>query len=94
MLFQEYVHGGTGTTTISGMVNGTNTHFTAPVSPLELQVYLNGVLQLDGALGLTPYDFTWTSGALGTTTSTITFQSTSAPQPADTLSVWAWTIVP
>jgi hypothetical protein len=83
MTFLEYPQGGTGTQTLSGIVNGTNTLFTLPVTPVELQVYRNGLFQLDRATGITPYDFQWA-------TSTITFSSGSIPQPGDQLIAWVF----
>lgn len=94
MLFAEYLHAGTTTAIISGAVNSTNTLFTLPITPNALQMYVSGVLQLDGALGLTPYDFTWTVGGVGTSTATITFQASSTPQSNNTLAAWVWTLIP
>lgn len=94
MTFNEYVQNGTGTATISGEVNGTNTLFTLPVAPTRLQLYLNGDFLLDEAFGLSTWDFSWTPAGLGTQTATITFNPLAVPQIGDTLIAWIYVVQP
>lgn len=92
MTYNGYLQGGSnGTFTMGGVIDGINTIFTLPITPNALQVYRNGVFQLDAALGVTPFDFSWSTG---TNTATITFQSPSTPQVSDNLETWVWTLVP
>lgn len=83
MTFVPYTAGGTGTATISGAINGTNTLFALPVIPGQLQVYRNGVFQTDQADGLVDWDITWSGTA-------IQFGSASLPQTGDILVAWVW----
>lgn len=83
MHFDAYTQGGTGTYTLSGTVNGTNTLFTLPVIPGRLQVYTNGLFQVDQAEGLGSWDISWSG-------SSITFGSLSIPQTGDILVAWVY----
>lgn len=83
MKFNAYTQGGTGTYTLSGVVNGTNTVFTLPVIPSQLQVYNNGVFQTDEADGLSVWDVSWGSNV-------VTFGSASIPQSGDILVAWVY----
>lgn len=68
--FQDYIPTGT--------IDGSNRVFTLPVVPVEMQVFLNGVLQHETD------DFTWDSGY------TITFNEATTPQTGDLLIVWVF----
>lgn len=94
MTFVEYAQAGTGTHTISGLVNGTNTIYTLPVAPTRLQLYLNGVQQTVEDLGLVIWDFAWTPSLLGTQTATLTFNGSSTPQTGDILTAWVYIAQP
>lgn len=84
MTYIEYTSGGTGTATISGAVNGTNTLFTLPVAPIELQVYLNGLLLTPTSLGVPVADYIWGG------TSTFTFTNGVVPNTGDVLTAWVF----
>ncbi len=83
MRFDAYTQGGTGTFTLSGAVDGTNTLFTLPVIPTRLQVYRNGVFQTDELAGLPTWDISWASN-------TVVFGSDSIPQSEDVLVGWVY----
>lgn len=83
MTFIEYSQLGTGTSTLTGSVNGTNTLFAVPQTPNKLQVFRNGLLQSDRGLGIVNWDFSWTGTA-------ITFNGTSTPHKGDIITAWVF----
>lgn len=85
--FSEYTQSGTGTNTLSGSVNGTNTLFTLPVAPTTLQVFQNGQQMVDAAFGTPSPDFSWSAG---TQTATITWLALNPPQSGDVLIAWVY----
>lgn len=83
MNFLEYSTSGTGTTTLTGSVNGTNSLFQLPVAPVQLQVFRNGLFQLDARVNPAS-DFSWVGKV-------ITFGSGSTPQTGDIITALVFT---
>lgn len=83
MTFIEYSQAGTGTATITGSVNSTNTLFILPVLPQHLQVFRNGLLQADQGIGIVNWDITWSG-------SNINFNGTSIPTTGDIITAWVF----
>lgn len=86
--FIEYTQSGTGTNTLSGAVNGTNTLYSLAVTPTTLQLFQNGQQMVDQAFGTPAPDFAWTAG---TNTATITWIAVNPPQSGDVIVAWVFT---
>lgn len=96
MTFTPYTQAGTSTHTLSGAVNGTNTLFGLLANPGALQVFRNGLLQMDRTQAFNAgWDISWTGttvyvGGTGTDTATITFTGPSTPQTGDIITAWVY----